>query len=232
MSNIYELGQKLAHILGWKRKLRISEFSNSRQYWEERYRAGGTSGSGSYGRLAKFKSEVLNEFVRTHSIQSVIEFGCGDGNQLLYMNYPTYVGIDVSADALARAAKKFRRDLSKKFLLIGSPEFDRSELRVGNDLSLSLDVIYHLVEDEIFHAYMTDLFRASKKFVIVYASNMDTQAESHVRHRKFTDWVETNAPDWSLIDMIKNRYAYDPEKPDETSWADFYIFQRNQNAVG
>ena len=32
--------------------------------------------------------------------------------------------------------------------------------------------------------------------------------------------------------MIKNRYAYDPEKPDETSWADFYIFQRNQNAIG
>ena len=232
MSNIYEIGQKLAHALGWRRKLRISGFSSSRQYWEERYRAGGTSGSGSYGRLAKFKSEILNDFLKSHPVQTVIEFGCGDGNQLLYMNYPEYVGIDVSSDALGRAAKKFKKDSTKQFFLSGSSEFKASGKDTGNDLSLSLDVIYHLVEDEVFHQYMTELFAASGKFVIVYASNMDRPPDNHVRHRKFTNWVDAHAAQWELIETINNRFPYDVENPNETSWADFFIFQRNLNING
>src|SRR6478735_4621292 len=39
-------------------------FLTSQHYWESRYSAGGTSGSGSVDRLARFKAEVLNTFVR------------------------------------------------------------------------------------------------------------------------------------------------------------------------
>ena len=69
---------------------------NSKNYWEEHYQAGGNSGSGSYGRLASFKALIINEFVSENQISSVIEFGCGDGNQLALANYPEYVGLDVS----------------------------------------------------------------------------------------------------------------------------------------
>ena len=47
-------------------------------------------------RLAAFKAEVPNDFVRARGIDSVIEFGCGDGAQLALAEYPAYVGIDVS----------------------------------------------------------------------------------------------------------------------------------------
>ncbi|GAJ08100.1 unnamed protein product, partial [marine sediment metagenome] len=57
-------------------------FSGSREYWESRYAGGGTSGAGSYGKPAEFKAQVLNSFVKDNGISSVIEFGCGDGNQL------------------------------------------------------------------------------------------------------------------------------------------------------
>ena len=35
----------------------------------------------------------------------------------------------------------------------------------------SLDVIYHLVEDEILKSYMTTLFGTARKLVIIYSSN-------------------------------------------------------------
>ena len=43
---------------------------DSAQYWRDRYRAGGNSGAGSYGRLAGFKAEIVNAFVREHDIAS------------------------------------------------------------------------------------------------------------------------------------------------------------------
>ena len=83
---------------------RPRHFPGSAAYWESRYAKGGSSGVGSYGRFAEFKAEVLNRFVATHSVQSVIEFGCGDGNQLALASYPWYLGYDVSATAVARVA--------------------------------------------------------------------------------------------------------------------------------
>src|SRR5678815_1312722 len=68
----------------------------SAEYWEERYREGGNSGSGSYNRLARYKADVLNKFVEDNNISSVIEFGSGDGAQLKLASYPRYIGVDVS----------------------------------------------------------------------------------------------------------------------------------------
>ena len=55
---------------------------NTLSYWENRYKNNGNSGAGSYGRLAEFKADVINNFIAENKITSVIEFGCGDGNQL------------------------------------------------------------------------------------------------------------------------------------------------------
>ena len=65
---------------------------DSAQYWRDRYRSGGNSGAGSYGRLADFKAEIVNAFVREHDVASVIEFGSGDGAQLALADYPTLSG--------------------------------------------------------------------------------------------------------------------------------------------
>src|SRR5580704_5652224 len=72
-------------------------FQSSDQYWNDRYRNGGNSGPGSYNRLAYFKAEVLNQFIRDRGVEKVIEFGCGDGAQLRLAEYPSYIGVDVSS---------------------------------------------------------------------------------------------------------------------------------------
>ena len=54
---------------------------SSIQYWEARYRANGTSGAGSVGRLARFKAGVVNRVIADNRIVSTIDMGCGDGSQ-------------------------------------------------------------------------------------------------------------------------------------------------------
>jgi hypothetical protein len=202
-----------------KSKPRQRPFPGSRAYWEGRYASGGNSGVGSYDKFAEFKAEILNDFVVSNSIITVIEFGCGDGNQLLLAQYPRYLGFDVNEAAVNLCLSKFSADNKKSFRLL--------DLYAGEmaDLVLSLDVIFHLVEDEEFEAHMRALFKAAIHFVIIYSSNTDRDDYHgrHVRHRKFTRWIEANAVGWSLVRHIPNRYPYTGDDK-QGSFADFYIY--------
>ena len=202
-------------------------------YWEARYGAGGNSGIGSYGHFALFKSEIINAFVKENSVRKVIEFGCGDGNQLSLMEYPDYTGIDVSETAVAICRSRFAGDPTKRFALAGSAIPDPGEY----DLALSLDVIFHLTEDAIFDRYMHDLFAASSRFVIIYSSNGDPANGTydwppHVRHRCFTQWIARNAVAWRLVRHIPNRYPfYIDAEGEHGSFADFHVFEKSETAT-
>jgi SAM-dependent methyltransferase len=202
--------------------VRNRRFKGSATYWDSTYREGGNSGPGSYGRLAEFKAAVLNGFVERNSIKTVIELGCGDGAQLARAWYSSYVGVDVSPNAVALCRTRFANDTTKRFFLLGNTDGYAGTY----DLVLSLDVIFHLIEDAAFDNYMRSLFAVAGRYVIIYASNVDRAPMGHVRHRRFTDWIEANAPAWIQIDFIKNRYPFDPRRRDDTSYADFHIFSR------
>ena len=195
---------------------------SSKHYWEQRYTKGGNSGAGSYKHLAEFKAEVLNSFVRLNCVKSVIEFGCGDGNQLRLAEYPEYTGYDVSKSAVDLCRRIHEDDATKFFKRVN--EYDSQKA----DLSISLDVIYHLIESEVYDDYMTRLFDSSKKFVIIYSSNTDQQFEQRVPHflqRKFTDWVEANKPNWTLIQHIPNKFPFEDDCING-SVSDFYIYEK------
>ncbi|WP_411031091.1 methyltransferase domain-containing protein [Spongiimicrobium sp. 3-5] len=218
MSNIVK---KISAFFKKKKNPKVP-FETSTQYWEERYEKGGHSGAGSYNRLAEFKAEVINPFVSTNKIDTVVEFGCGDGNQLQLFKFNSYTAYDVSDSIIQKCKDLFGDDPTKSF-------FHLSAYRPQTfDLSLSLDVIYHLVEDTVFEDYMERLFDSSYKYVIVYSSN-DNNSESavHVKHRKFTDWVAKNRLNFQLIDKIPNRYPFDAKNPKTTSFADFFIYEKN-----
>ena len=215
----------LARKICWKlesRKNQPKRFSSSSRYWEERYSTGGNSGAGSYGKFAEFKATVLNQFVAKLNAQSVIEFGCGDGNQLTLSKYPTYLGFDVSETAVARCKKLFQGDASKQFRLLADYKGDKA------DLALSLDVIFHLTEDEIFANHMRALFESSERYVIIYASDSDDREAyeaAHVRHRKFTTWIQQNCRQWKLIEHVPNKYPYQGDYT-QGSFADFFVYAR------
>ncbi|MCE5208533.1 MAG: class I SAM-dependent methyltransferase [Chloroflexi bacterium] len=201
----------------------IKSFPGSKNYWEKRYASGGNSGDGSYDKLAAFKAEIINAFVIDNKIFSVIELGCGDGNQLQLANYQKYIGLDVSETAISICRRKFAHDPTKSFNLMQKYAGDIAEL------SLSLDVIFHLVEDEVFNQYMRTLFSAANRYVIIYSSNTDNGRKyhnsNHIKHRKFTNWVEENAHNWILKDYIPNRYPYTGDSK-TGSFSDFYFYER------
>jgi SAM-dependent methyltransferase len=200
------------------------EFPGSKPYWEQRYLQGGNSGVGSYRHFAQFKAQVLNEFVAEKRILSVIEFGCGDGNQLRLAKYPRYLGFDVSPTAIAKCKEIFGSDETKSFHLVSDFNGQRAEL------SLSLDVIYHLVEDDVFESYMQTLFAAADCYVIIYSSDSDDNRGyegTHVRHRKFTGWVSEKASEWRLTARIPNKYPYRGDYR-TGSFADFFVYERSQ----
>ncbi len=198
---------------------------SSGDFWEQIYRENGTSGYGSYNRLARFKADIINGFVKDYEIKTVVELGCGDGNQLSYMKFPLYTGIDVSSTIIEKNKQVFLNDRSKCF-------YNRQErslyMNSRFELSLSLDVIFHLLEDEIYEQYMDDLFELSSKYVIIYSSNHEAFTPwPEFRHRNFMYYFQQNkAATWRLKEYIPNEYPYLIGKEEDTSCSDFYIFEK------
>lgn len=214
--------------------VRNRSFRSSGSYWQERYDSGGNSGPGSYGRLAQYKAEYLNSFVEENQVTSVVELGSGDGNQLTLARYPEYLGIDISADAVDRCRKEFGSDRSKNFIAIQPGGLGTAASLLRRELALSLDVIYHLVEDEIYDEYMKNLFDLGSRYVIIYSSNSDDNSGhsfAHVKNRRFTDWIAMNRPEqWSLSEHTENPYGIG-KNLNETSISDFFVFERRSTAT-
>jgi hypothetical protein len=204
-------------------------FRTSGEYWESRYAAGGNSGAGSYGPLAEWKAEVLNDLVRANNIVSVVEFGCGDGAQLTLARYPSYVGIDVASTAVQMCIEKFRGDPTKSFFAIDPRAMSDPLGRLRAEMSLSLDVLYHLVEDEVRDSYLVRLFESATRFVVIYSSDGPAPTVSaHERHRPFTGWVRENISGWRLSNRIPNPHAMRTtvDDPELTSPADFFVYEK------
>lgn len=219
INNIPALGP-LANFIYRKFINQQQPFTTSGDYWKNRYAHGGNSGEGSYGESAEFKAEVLNNFVNRENIKSVIEFGSGDGNQLKFAEYPSYIGFDISEDAITHCRKIFSADKSKSFKMLNEYKNEKAEL------ALSLEVIFHLVEDEVFNEYMNRLFESAEKFVIIFSSDFDKVTnDAHVRHRNFSKWIEKNKPEWTLHEIIKNINPYN-EQTRSGGFSDFSIYKR------
>ncbi len=201
------------------------------EYWESRYQKGRNSGPGSYSRLAKFKSSFLNCFLTKHSFKSVFELGCGDGSQLEKIDYPSYVGFDISRTTVDNCIERFEGDCLKEFYHYVPNTFNPSFF--GNfDLGVSLDVIYHLSNDKVYDLYLEHLFSLASRFVIIYSNSQTlymrgvNEDAEYVRFRKFDDDIKQRFPDWSLVQIEPNFYPFNPSLPNDSSFADFYIYKK------
>jgi len=193
---------------------------NSKKYWETRYNNGGNSGNGSYGNLAKFKAKIINDFIIDKKIKKIIELGCGDGNQLkLFKNYEEYVGVDVSS----KVVDKLKKEMPKHQFILND-NFDVNNYKGNFDLTLSLDVIFHLVEDNIYDEYINNLVNLKSKYLIIYSCNFkdDGSYGEHVKPRLFS-----NNPslilNYKLEKIIPNKYPSNDHK--SGSFSDFYIYE-------
>jgi hypothetical protein len=105
----------------------------------------------------------LNDFVQNNSIQTIIEFGCGDGAQIQPARYPEYVGVDIARTSVGRCSSAFAGDSGKRFYRADALPKDIDSF----DFPLSLDVIYHLVESSVFYKYMRRLFSNLRHYGVI-----------------------------------------------------------------
>jgi len=219
---------EIPFVKNWKRNQQKKKFKGSELYWDERYKQGDNSGTGSYDHLAEYKAETINDFVAKNNIHTVMEFGCGDGNQLTLAKYPQYIGLDVSPTAVKLCYNRFKTDKTKSFYVYNSIAFADNARIFHADLTMSLDVLYHLVERDIFENYLLHLFAAADKHVIIYASDYNQAEEpvhQHENRRSFTDFVTKNIKGWKLKELMKNKYPVKDSGP-IGSLSDFYIYEK------
>lgn len=196
---------------------------NSASYWEKRYAAGGNSGKGSYNHLAIFKAKIINDILCEYNISSVVDYGVGDGNQCSYLNTTNqkYYGIDQSKTAIDICKSKNLAD--KEFMLVS--EF--IDMNITCDISLSCDVIYHLIENDVYEQYMYNLFKFSNRFVLIYAKDEDINHCQHVKFRNFSTFIKNNF-NAVLLRHIPNEYPqqYIGVNNENTSPSDFYLWEK------
>lgn len=168
----------------------FKKFRNSKQFWQQRYFWGGNSGKGSYGTEARFKAETLNKLIKNYNIKTVIDLGCGDGHNALFYEVNQYIGFDVSKDAIAICQKRFSNHPSFHFYEINIRnlgKIERQKHTLSPVLVISFDVIFHLVEDEIYDEYLARLEQLSENYSLIYSTDFDAKAsQAHVRHRNFS----------------------------------------------
>lgn len=179
-------------------------------YWDRRYREGRTSGAGSEGEEGAYKAKYVSDFIRNRSVQSVIDWGCGDGQVLaqIDLNGAQYLGIDVSPTIVDKMQREFPH-----------LDFDTDDAAQPTaELALSMDVLFHLPAEHDYNAYLFDLFNSARQFVIIYSTNYaGGRTARHVFRREFTPDIAERFPDWELRTV---------ETPLREGLASFFVYER------
>lgn len=113
--------------------------------------------------MALFKASIINNFVSKNDINTFIECGSGDHNQLSSANYKKYIGFDASKTAIKIFQNKFKYEMTKTFIYISDNFTNNRKV----DLLISRDILFHLIEDNVFNLYMQNLFNSSKKYICI-----------------------------------------------------------------
>ena len=180
-------------------------YSGTVSYWDDRYRKGGNSGSGSQGEARIWKAHRVNIWAG----KEVLDIGCGDGEQAELYTIPLYTGIDPSPAAIMAAADRISKEPDWQWFVMRDTSnwFPRHT-------HMSIDVIYHLVDDHDYYEHLRLLFSAQQR-VIIYSSNEDPDPDDapHVRHRKFLGDVPKG---WQFT-----YFEIGPHSP-----SNFYVYDR------
>ena len=172
------------------------------KFWEERYKGGGDSGRGSYNtdhaNFFDFKTNYINNIIQEHKVKTINDFGCGDGNQIKDLRgFDTYKGYDISNEAVSKCSNKYENNPKYNF-------YSEYKNWAKADLSMSLDVLYHIMEDDLWLLYINDLFNFSNKLVLIYSVDDDTLKAPHVKSRNFTTYIKDNFLNYKLLNVSES----------------------------
>ncbi|MDP3910578.1 MAG: class I SAM-dependent methyltransferase [Gemmatimonadales bacterium] len=137
------------------------------EYWAERYRRGGTSGAGSAGGEAAWKTGVVADLAKKIGAKSITDVGCGDGvvaaEFLRDLPGVDYVGVDIAAECLppSTAGRRY---------VVGDAA-DAGFRLLPADLVLCFDVLFHASSQERHDRLVQKLCTAARIGALVITWN-------------------------------------------------------------
>lgn len=160
-------------------------------YWIERYNRGGSSGAASYGRSAVARGQYISTLIRGYQCTHVIDFGCGDVDQVQQIKVPFYMGVDASSFIIRKCIQHTHRC----FRIATTVPSDRT------DAILLLDMIKCLTDDFSYHEVLrTTFLHPTATIVIIAAKDHNLWESSHIRHRGFSLHIAETYTDWTRIE--------------------------------
>jgi glycosyltransferase involved in cell wall biosynthesis len=172
-----------------------------KEYWDKRYKTGGNSGAGSYGEEAKVKADYINNFIKNYKIETIQEYGCGDGaNMALYKGYKQYTGYDIAPTSIELC--KTNPDINQSNCRF---TYNQTQINGNADLALCLDVLLHQVEDKDYWQLMDLIFkRGNHQYVLLYSPSKpaDSKSAVHVRYRQIIEDVARMYQDYRLQSVL------------------------------
>ena len=123
----------------------------------------GTSGSGSTLEITREYRAYIEDFIKKHEVNSVIDAGCGDWSYSSVIDWgdASYLGIDIASDVIVPVRTKY--ETGKVKFQVG----DITEELPAADLLISKDVLQHLSNDLIHKFIKNNLRKGKYKWVIL-----------------------------------------------------------------
>jgi hypothetical protein len=176
---------------------------NSDLFWDNRYREGGNSWLWSYWENAIYKANFINKIIKEHNIQSAVEIGCWDWANLWLYNIQRYKWYDVSQKAIDICNEMYKEDNTKEFY-VNNENTDFYEA----ELSLWLDMIYHIFPRAKWEKMVDKIIEAWKKYVILYTT---------INPTKWVEWSCMN--DYDILEYLDSKwikYTIEETRPPES----------------
>jgi SAM-dependent methyltransferase len=123
----------------------------------------GTSGTGSTLAITQEYRAYVEDFIKTHSVTSVVDAGCGDWSfsSAITWGDASYLGVDIASDVIATVRSKHEK--GKIRFQVG----DITDELPAADLLISKDVLQHL-SNTLVHKFIRNNLRKGKyKWVIL-----------------------------------------------------------------
>lgn len=197
---------------------------NTPEYWDDRYRTGVGAGNGSRGRLYEFKLNTVQNIVDDFGIESVVDVGCGDGTQMMSLRVKKYTGLDISPTAIDIASRLSGK--GRNYFIMNEDSTAKGKIA---DMAVSLDVVFHLPDDQ-YQAHIDLLFRLAKRYVLIYAPNHSGEGIRLASHMHFHEFVPDIKEKFGLdpILRIEQPYPVEGAPANNTSYCEFYLFDMKQ----
>lgn len=125
--------------------------------WGKDLAGKGISGSGSTMEITREYRSYVEDFIRQHSVRSVVDAGCGDWSFSKAIDWggASYLGVDIASDVIAAVRTKHQK--GKIRFQVG----DITEELPAADLLISKDVLQHL-SNELVHKFIRNNLKTRK----------------------------------------------------------------------